>query len=64
LIDLGEKIIKQLYSELFQIGFDFESQKFERTRFPILKVLAIGEEKRKNDIFKAARESIEQYKNR
>ncbi len=64
LIDLGEKIIKQLYSELFQIGFYFESQKFERTRFPILKVLAIGEEKRKSDISKAAIESIEQHKNK
>lgn len=64
LIDLGEKILMHMYAVIFNAHFNFNSPKFERDRFPILKVLAIGEEKRKSDIIKETNEAMQQYKNR
>lgn len=63
LLDFAEKIIRNIFSILFQTHFISNSPKFERERFPILKVLAIGEEKRKNDVYKEATESIRRHKN-
>lgn len=63
LLDFAEKIICNIFSILFQTHFISNSPKFERERFPILKVLAIGEEKRKNDVYKEATESIRRHKN-
>ena len=63
LLDLAEKILWNVYSIIFQANFIFNSPKFERERFPILKVLAIGEEKRKNDVYKEATKSIQRHKN-
>ena len=39
-----------MYAVIFNAHFNFNSPKFEKDKFPILKVLAIGEEKRKSDI--------------
>lgn len=63
LLDFAEKIICNIFSILFQTHFISNSPKFERERFPILKILAIGEEKRKNDVYKEATESIRRHKN-
>ena len=62
LMDLGENIIGHFFSFFFSADFDFTVPIFERERFPILKVLAIGEEKRKKDIMDEAIRGMNSYK--
>jgi AbiU2 len=62
LLKRTELFIGQVYSVIYQSDIIFESPKFDRKRFPILKVLALGETKRKEEIFSVARASLSSYK--
>lgn len=62
LLQLAQNFIGDIYSKIFETHMIFDSPKFERNKFPILKVLALGEIKRKKDIVSRAINSISSFK--
>jgi hypothetical protein len=62
LLEVAQIFIGNVYSIIFDAHMIFDSPKFDRKRFPILKVLAKGEAKRKEDIYSEARASLSSYK--